>query len=45
MESVIEQQRKLHEERERVEDAIVKEKALKKASVSNLVFLYNLLKF
>jgi hypothetical protein len=34
MESVIEQQRKLHEERERLEDAIVKEKALKKATVS-----------
>ena len=34
MESVIEQQRKLHEERERLEDAIVKEKTLKKATVS-----------
>ena len=34
MESVIEQQRKLHEERERIEDAVVKEKTLKKATVS-----------
>ena len=36
MESIIEQQRKLHEERERLEDAIVKERALKKATVSCL---------
>ena len=34
MDTVIEQQRKLLEERERVEDALVKEKMLKKASVS-----------
>ncbi len=34
MESVLEQQRKLLEERERVEDALVKEKMLKKATVS-----------
>jgi len=32
--SIIEQQRKLHEERERIEDALVKERALKKNSVS-----------
>ncbi len=31
--SIIEHQRKLHEERERVEDALVKERALKKPSV------------
>ena len=35
MEGVLEQQRKLHEERERLEDAIVKEKALKKSFVSS----------
>ena len=40
MESVIEQQRKLHEERERLEDAIVKEKTLKKATVSCMPQLY-----
>ena len=33
MESVIEQQRKLHEERERVEDSIVREMILKKSTV------------
>ena len=38
MESILEQQRKLHEERERVEDAVVKEKALKKASVRHQLF-------
>ena len=32
-ESVLEQQRKLHEERERLEDALVKERILKKPSV------------
>lgn len=34
MNSVLEQQRRLHEERERVEDAILKELLLKKTSVS-----------
>ncbi len=34
MESVLEQQRKFLEERERVEDALVKEKMLKKPAVS-----------
>ena len=34
MESVLEQQRKLHEERERLEDALVKERLLKKPTVS-----------
>ena len=34
MDTVIEQQRKLLEERERIEDAIVKEKMLKKVAVS-----------
>jgi hypothetical protein len=33
-ESVLEQQRKLHEERERLEDALVKERMLKKPTVS-----------
>ena len=33
MDTVIEQQRKLLEERERVEDALVKEKMLKKPNV------------
>ena len=32
-ESVLEQQRKLHEERERLEDALVKERILKKPTV------------
>ena len=41
MESVIEQQRKLHEERERLEDAIVKEKTLRKATVSCMPELLN----
>ena len=35
MESILEEQRKLHEERERLEEAMVKEKILKKNSVSN----------
>ena len=34
MNSVLEQQRRLHEERERIEDAILKELLLKKTSVS-----------
>lgn len=34
MDNVLEQQRKLHEERERLEDAISKESLLKKATVS-----------
>lgn len=33
-ESVLERQRKLHEERERLEDALVKERVIKKTSVS-----------
>ena len=37
-ESVLEQQRKLHEERERLEDALVKERALKKPSVRRTLF-------
>ena len=36
-ESVLEHQRKLHEERERLEDALVKEKSLKKPTVSKLI--------
>ncbi len=40
MESVLEQQRKLHEERERLEDALVKERLLKKPTVSVLVNAY-----
>ena len=36
LESVLEHQRKLHEEKERIEDALVKERVLKKASVSYL---------
>ena len=35
-ESVLEQQRKLHEERERLEDALVKEMVLKKPTVWTL---------
>lgn len=34
METVLEQQRKLFEERERIEDALVKERLLKKNTVS-----------
>ena len=34
MDSILEDQRKLHEERERLEDALVKEKMLKKTTVS-----------
>ena len=34
MDNVLEQQRKLHEERERLEDAVAKESLLKKATVS-----------
>ena len=33
MDNVLEQQRKLHEERERLEDAIAKESLIKKATV------------
>ena len=35
MDSILEDQRKLHEERERLEDALVKEKMLKKTTVSS----------
>ena len=38
MNSVLEQQRRLHEERERIEDAILKELLLKKASVRGINF-------
>ena len=38
MDSVLEEQRKLHEERERIEDALVKEKMLKKSTVSAETF-------
>ena len=34
MDNVLEQQRKLHEERERLEDAVAKESLLKKGTVS-----------
>lgn len=34
MDNVLEQQRKLHEERERLEDAVSKESLLKKATVN-----------
>ena len=37
MESVLEQQRRLHEERERVEDALMKERMMKKSSVSSQI--------
>ena len=37
MDNVIEQQRELHEERERLEDALVKERILKKPTVCRLV--------
>lgn len=36
-EGVLEQQRKLHEERERLEDALVKERILKKPTVRTLI--------
>lgn len=36
MDTVLEQQRRLHEERERIEDGIMKEKMLKKNTVSPL---------
>ena len=35
MDSILEDQRKLHEERERLEDALVKEKMLKMTTVSS----------
>ena len=38
MESILEEQRKLHEERERLEEAMVKEKILKKNSVSSTAY-------
>ena len=34
MESVLEEQRRIHEEKERLEDALVKENILKKTTVS-----------
>ena len=37
MNSVLEQQRRLHEERERIEDAILKELLLKKTSVRDAI--------
>ena len=37
MDTVLEQQRRLHEERERVEDALMKERMLKKSNVSSEV--------
>ncbi len=40
-ESVLEQQRKLHEERERLEDALVKERLLKKPSVWHVGVLFS----
>ena len=42
-ESVLEHQRKLHEERERLEDALVKEKSLKKPTVSTMEFVLQLM--
>jgi hypothetical protein len=41
MDSILEDQRKLHEERERIEEALVKEMMSKKSSVS-LIKLFNL---
>ena len=41
MDNVLEQQRKLHEERERLEDAIAKESLLKKATVRDQYNLIN----
>lgn len=38
MESIIENQRKLHEEKERTEDCLISELIYKKNSVSYLVF-------
>ena len=37
MDNVLEQQRKLHEERERLEDAVAKESLLKKGTVSTYI--------
>ena len=37
MDNVLEQQRKLHEERERLEDAVAKESLLKKGTVSTCI--------
>ena len=41
MESVLEEQRRIHEERERLEEAVVKEKMLKKNSVSILCVYFH----
>ena len=41
MDNVLEQQRKLHEERERLEDAVAKEFLLKKGTVSTHMKLIN----
>ena len=38
MDTVLEQQRRLQEERERVEDALMKERMLKKSNVSSDVY-------
>lgn len=40
MESVIEDQRSKHEERERIEDTLVKEMLAKKATVSILLLIF-----
>lgn len=41
MDNVLEQQRKLHEERERLEDAVSKESLLKKGTVRTFTKIIN----
>lgn len=43
METILEQQRRYHEERERLMDAMVKEIMHKKSGVSKMLFCFNIL--